>query len=156
MKIELIRHIFDNDVGYKYKSFEYCCKKLKDNPVIDFVCEYMVDEHMVNDLFPYVSLCHSEDYMEYGEEYHTDNYYRIKYCPFCGEIIEIFVVEETDLSDIYINLQKQRVEMWKKHNKTDSIKEKSELREIVHKLDNKLDWFYQLHEWDGSNDTIGK
>lgn len=156
MKIELIKHIFDDsDVGYKCKPIKYCCDKLKNNPIIDLVYEYTVGDH-TEDLFPSVSIWHGEDYTEWGEEFHTDNYYRINYCPFCGEPIEISVIEEIDLSKLYSELQKKRNEILNKCRKTDSKKKYEELYKVVHELDNKIDWFYQLFEWDGSIESIGE
>lgn len=156
MKIELIKYTFDNgNIGYKCKPMRYCCGKLKDNPIIDLVDEYTIGDY-TEDLFPSVSIWEGEDYTEWGEDYHTDNYYKINYCPFCGEPIEISVVKEMDLSELYSKLENQRKELWSKYNRTDSIKKRTELENHVRELDSKIDWFYQLCEWDGSTDFIDK
>ena len=59
------------------------------------------------------------------------------------------MVEEIDVSDKYNELSKQREELWKKCQKTDSKKKESELREQVRKLDKQIDSFYWLDEWKG-------
>ena len=156
MKIELIKYTFDNgNIGYKCKPMRYCCDKLKDNPIIDLVDEYTIGDH-TEDLFPSVSIWQGEDYTEWGEDCHTDNYYKINYCPFCGEPIEISVVKEMDLSELYSKLENQRKELWNKYKRTDSIKKQTELHNCVRELDSKINWFYQLCEWDGSTDFINK
>ena len=57
--------------------------------------------------------------------------------------------DEINVSDKYDELTKQRNELWKKCQRTDSKKKESELREQVRKLDNQIDSFYWLDEWKG-------
>lgn len=78
----------------------------------------------------------------------TDNF-PIKFCPHCGEKIEISVVDKIDVSDKYEELTKQRDELWERCQRTDSKKKESELREQVGKLDKQIDSFYWLDEWKG-------
>ena len=63
--------------------------------------------------------------------------------------IEISVVDEIDVSDKYNELTKQRDELWRKCQKTDSKKKESELSEQVRKLDDQINDFYELGEWKG-------
>ena len=65
--------------------------------------------------------------------------------------IEISVVDEIDVSDKYKKLSKQREELWKKCQRTDSKKKESELREQVRNLDNQINGFYLLDEWKGES-----
>ena len=53
------------------------------------------------------------------------------------------------MSDKYNELTKQREELWKKCQRTDSKKKEAELREQVRKLDNQINSFYELDEWKG-------
>lgn len=53
------------------------------------------------------------------------------------------------MSDKYKELTKQRDELWKKCQSTDSKKEDYELRKQVRKLDDQIDDFYELDEWKG-------
>ena len=78
---------------------------------------------------------------------HNTYNYPIQFCPHCGEKIEIEVVEEIYVSEEYNQLSKQRDELWKKCQKTDSKKKENELREQVRDLDNKINGFYELSEW---------
>lgn len=55
------------------------------------------------------------------------------------------------MSDKYKELTKQRDELWKKCQSTDSKKEDYELRKQVRKLDDQIDDFYELDEWKGES-----
>lgn len=63
--------------------------------------------------------------------------------------IKISVVDEIDVSDKYNELSKQREELWKKCQKTDSKRKEFELRKQVRKLDDQINDFYELGEWKG-------
>lgn len=53
------------------------------------------------------------------------------------------------MSDKYEELTKQRDELWKRCQRTDSKKEESKLRKQVRKLDDQINDFYELDEWKG-------
>ena len=53
------------------------------------------------------------------------------------------------MSDKYKELTKQRDELCKKCQTTDSKKEDYELRKQVRKLDDQINDFYELGEWKG-------
>ena len=147
MKIELIKQKFNSTRGYKYKPFSWCCNKIQDNPCVVFSDEVYTEDTIDDECtFPAFALCHTEVYRDWEDEYEQDTYYKINHCPFCGEAIEISVVSEEDVDDYYKSLSKQREELWKKYNKTDSKKKAQELYEQVHELDSQIDWLYQLAE----------
>ena len=157
MKIELIKLKFNDTHSYKYKPFTHCCDEIQNDKAIVFTGEELV----CNDIFGLVvrdsddtiipQFCNSytETFNSYGDEYEQTDNYPIQFCPHCGEKIEISVVDEIDVSDKYEELIKQRDELWKKCQKTDSKKKESELREQVRKLDKQIDSFYWLDEWKG-------
>lgn len=153
MKIELIRQKFNDTRGYKYKPFNYCCEKIKENPRIVFSDEVELDVNNLDDCldnectFPTFALWHSETIRSWEDEWENDTYYKINYCPFCGELIEISVVGEEDVDEIYKSLSKQREELWKKYNRIDSKKKSEELRKQVQELDDQINWLYQLAEY---------
>lgn len=149
MKIELIKLKFNDTCAYKHKSFTYCCDEIHQNDCIIFTNEDLYPLKHIDDgnFIPQFCTSHTEVITSYEEEWeHTDNY-PIQLCPHCGEKIEISVVEEIDVSDKYNELTKQREELWKKCQRTDSKKKESELREQVSKLDKQIDSFYWLDEW---------
>ena len=157
MKIELIKLKFNDTHSYKYKPFTHCCDEIQNDKAIVFTGEDLV----CNDIFGLVvrdsddtiipQFCNSytETFNSCGDEYEQTDNYPIQFCPHCGEKIEISVVDEIDVSDKYEELTKQRDELWKKCQRTDSKKKEVELREQVRKLDNQIDSFYWLDEWKG-------
>lgn len=148
MKIELIKQKFNSTRGYKYKPFSWCCDKIQENPCIVFSDEIYTDDDIDNECtFPSFALWYSEVIKDWDDEYEEDTYYKINYCPFCGEPIEISVVGEEDIDECYKVLSKQRDELWKKYKRTDSKKKSEELRKQVRELDDKINWFYHLAEY---------
>lgn len=153
VKIELIKQKFNDTRGYKYKPFSYCCDKIKDNPRIEFSDNVELDVNDLDDClddeytFPAFAIWHSETVHSWEDEWENDYYYKINHCPFCGEPIEITVVGEEDVEEYYKVLSKQREELWKKYNRTDSKKKADVLREQVRELDNQINWFYHLCEY---------
>ena len=81
------------------------------------------------------------------DEWENDYYYKISHCPFCGKPIEITVVGEEDMDEYHKVLSKQRDELWKKYNRTDSKKKSEELRKQVQELDDQINWLYHLAEY---------
>lgn len=151
MKIELIRLNFNDTHSYKYKSFTHCCDEIQKDKTIVFTGEDINDiggKYEGDDIYiPQFCTSYTETVGSWGDEFEQMNNYPIKFCPHCGEKIQISIVEEIDVSDKYNELSKQREELWKKCQRTDSKKEESELREQVSKLDKQIDSFYWLDEW---------
>lgn len=149
MKIELIRQRFNETRGYKYKPFNFCCDKIAENPCVVFSDSVEIDDNNLDGYldyectFPAFALVHTES--DYDVDW--DTYYKISHCPFCGEPIEITVVGEEDMDEYYKTLSKQREELWKKYNRTDSKKRSQELYEQVRKLDDQINWLYELAEY---------
>lgn len=156
MKIELIRLRFNNSHSYKYKPFKYCCEEIDGNECIEFTTENMVtssflkeDEGVDGCCSPKLCISHTETITSYEDEWEITNNYPIRFCPYCGEKVNIKVVNEIDVSDKYNELTKQREDLWKECQRTDSKKEEFELMEQVKKLDDQINDFYELGEWKG-------
>lgn len=151
MRIELIRLKFNDTYSYKYKPFKYCCDEIQNNECIEFTNEnltnFNVDYDKEYGFIPQLCTSHTEVITSYEDEWEQTDNYPIQFCPHCGKKIEISVVEEINVSDKYNELSKQRNELWKKCQRTDSKKKESELREQVRKLDKQIDSFYWLDEW---------
>ena len=153
MKIKLIKLKFNDTHSYKYKPFTYCCNKIQNDKAIVFTGEDINDiggEYKDEGIsIPHFCTSHTEVITSYEDEWEQTDNYPIQFCPHCGEKIEISVVDEIDVSDKYNELSKQREDLCKKCRRTDSKKEDSELREQVRKLDDQIDVFYELGEWEG-------
>lgn len=163
MKIEVIKHTFDGETQYKYKPFEYCCEELKRNDYINL--EYEYDN--------YCNLCEKEDcinckydlddtgrklammiryddtHPEPWENYYTTDTYLfpIKFCPFCGEPIEIVCVGEVDKTEEYLKLCSLLDNIRKDIRKTDSKKKEAELTKVERELRYKVEEFHYLSEY---------
>ena len=147
MKIELIRLRFNDTYSYKYKPFTHCCDEIQSDKAIDLVHsdDCWDDERYI----PRFCTSHTEVITSYEDEWEQTDNYPIQFCPHCGEKIEISVVDEIDMSDKYEELTKQRDELWKKCQRTDSKKKEFELREQVEKLNKQINDLYELGEGKG-------
>ena len=136
MKIEVSKWIFDNTHSYKIKSLAKCCDEIINSDVVTLVedyengddTDYSVKLRNVN--YEY------DSYDDTYDDYTT--YESIKYCPFCGERIDIKIVEVIDKNEEYSKLAKLRDELWSKYTKTDSIKKSNKLQQEVRELDKKI------------------
>ena len=157
MKIELIRLKFDNIHSYKYKPFKYCCDEIQNDKAIVFTGEDINDiggEYEDDGVsIPQLCTSYTEVITSYEDEWEQTDNYPIQFCPHCGEMIEISVVDEIDVSDKYNELSKQREDLWKKCQKTDSKKEEFELMNQVKKLDDQINDFYELGKWRENNNV---
>ena len=152
MKIELIKLKFNNTHSYKYKPFKHCCDEIQNDKVIVFTGEDLVysDDSLDDGSYiPRFCTSYTEVITSYEDEWEQTYNYPIRFCPHCGEKIEILVVDEIDVSDKYNELTKQREDLWKKCRRTDSKKKEAELREQVRNLDSQINGFYELDEWKG-------
>lgn len=148
MRVELIKQLFDGQTGYKISDMSWCCDKLKENPTIDLFHELdNSDSGTYKELVPSIMIHDSESANSWGDEWQDDCYYRINYCPFCGELIEIVVVDEEDVSEEYVGCVKQRTLLWDKYNKEDSKRKSENLRRKVEELDKKIAWFHSLADY---------
>lgn len=150
MKIELTKLKFNNTHSYKYKPFQYCCGEIQNDKAIVFTGEDLVHSDDCWDdkrYIPRFCTSYTETVGSWEDEYEQTDNYPIKFCPHCGKKIEISVVNDIDVSDKYEELSKERGELWKKCQKTDSKKEEYDLREQVRKLDNQIENLYELGEW---------
>ena len=157
MKIELIKLKFNDTHSYKYKPFKYCCDEIQNDKAIVFTNEDINDiggEYKDEGIsIPHFCTSHTEVITSYEDEWEQTDNYPIRFCPHCGEKIEISVVDEIDVSDKYEELTKQRDELWKKCQRTDSKKEEFELRNQVKKLDDQINDFYELGKWKENNNV---
>lgn len=149
MKIELTRVRFGESFNYKYKSRQYCCDRLKENPSIILTNEELMYESETEDFsndehIPIPRMCITEKDCSYGIEYPETNNYPIKYCPFCGEKIDISVDGEIDVTEEFDKLNKEKKELLKRRRETDSKKETLEIENRMSELSQKIINFYAL------------
>lgn len=146
MRVELIKQSFDGNTGYKHKHMNFCCDKLKDNPLIKLIDERYYDDGD-SDRKPRMCLVYDREWTEYGEEMQSTTYYPIKLCPFCGESINIKIVAEEDMTDKYKKMKRERDILWEGAKATDSKSKEQYLCEKVRELDKKINYLYDTGEY---------
>lgn len=105
MKIDLVKINIGDSYKYKFKRYEPCCDEILDNPCIDFTNYNLTKETPDNE--PKYCLTSTDSYDDAAWE---DNY-PIKFCPHCGEPIEIKTVKVIDCSEKFPVLVKKRREL---------------------------------------------
>lgn len=156
MKIQVIQREFKShgsvDKSYKICNCEYCCEGIKQLPNVDFYFEVAENtDNPIEDDYGYgrdlgVMLQHSItyhdpwEYDDYG--YEQEFYYKLNHCPICGEKIEVEIVDNVEVTDVYESLEKERDKIHKKYIKTDSIKKQDEYLRLRQKLDREIEAFY--------------
>lgn len=155
MKIEVEKIMFDNneEVQYKIINIDKCCDEILNNSDYVDISDDNYTEEIENDLDNY-NVKISNSYLDCCDTLVT-NYKTIKYCPFCGEKIEIVIVNTVDKNEEYNKLQKERDELNDKRRKTDSKKEEQKLNEEIKELDNKINAFYESDGFDDYLERIG-
>lgn len=154
MKIELIKmKVEDEYFSYKYKPLQYCCDELKNNRGIIFTDEDFVDnkeEYRDEDgnIIPQLCVTVSEVIGSYDNGWEEIYSYPIRFCPHCGEKINIEVVEQIDVIEKVKNLNKTIKELQDIRRKTDSKKEELLATDEIYKLNDKIDYFYEVREYE--------
>lgn len=93
----------------------------------------------------------TRSFRDWEDEWEETENIPIRFCPHCGEEIQIHVSEEQDLSGKYQELSKERAELWKQCQKTDSKKKEAQLQDQVHELDRKINQYWELSDIEDLN-----
>lgn len=97
MKIDLVKIKLSQCDKYKYKPIKWCCDEIKNNPMTLFTKDDLVRIEGW-DYQKHPQMCLNFDYVvDYEDNYEITKNYPIKYCPWCGEKIDINVVDELDM-----------------------------------------------------------
>lgn len=156
MKIQVVERKFKahdiNQKSYQVVNCEYCCEGIKELPNIDFYFQQTENtDNQIEDDYEWgqdlgvmleneVTYHNTWDYDDYG--YTEQYYYKLNFCPICGKKIEIEVIDSIDVTEEYEKLSKEREEIHKKWNRTDSIKKQREYENQRRELDMKIEAFY--------------
>ena len=152
MKIQVIQREFEShgsiNKSYKICDCKYCCDGIKRLPNINFYFkEANNTDNPIEDDYGYgqdlgVMLEEVTEYHDWGDTFTEEYYYKLNYCPICGEKIEVEIVDNVEVTNEYERLSKERDEVHKKWIKTDSIKKKNELQSKRQELDREIESFY--------------
>lgn len=137
MNIKVEKWEFDGKRSYKILELTKCCDKITKSEVVT-----LRDEYENGDDSDYsVKLIEDQEAVLSGDD-DWYSYERINFCPFCGEKIDIEIVNTIDKTEEYLELKQDRSELWEKCRKTDSKKKESQLREQIYELDKKINEMY--------------
>lgn len=151
MKIDLVKIKLSQCDKYKYKPIKWCCDEIKNNPMTLFTKDDLVRiEGWGCQKHP--QMCLNFDYVvDYEDNYEITKNYSIKYCPWCGEKIDINVVDELDMISRERKIFNELEKLHEKRNKSDSISERTRLSKKEELLRDEIDKMYELDEWTGEN-----
>ena len=159
MKIDLVKiHFKDKNFGeistYKYLPFEYCCEKLKN-------FEHVVFDDEIDSINPNDGEDENGDviprfffYCEEPQPWEEDTwptYYKIDYCPFCGEKINVNVVNNIDKSELCTKLQNYFDALKDAAEETDSVKTKKRIEEEMVDIRRKINNMWEFGEYHEHN-----
>lgn len=162
MKIRAKKIKIGDSIDYKYFKPKYCCTAMEKNPMIDIYNEYP-DNYLCKDCDKLdCTGCEIEDsdstfgmflsteieVRDWEDSWPETYYYPIKYCPFCGEPIEIEITETVDktveIEQLANKMSKIRKQIWS----CDSKKKCLELEERINSLSEIEDYYYTTGEID--------
>lgn len=150
MKIELIRYNVDGTHSYHHKPLSYCCEKLKKNPAIHFAEDFTEygeytdrNEDDEDGYLPALCIWQNETTYDWEDTWENEYNYPIHYCPFCGEKIEIELVDEKDFTEKY-NVVVQEVDEINKKLRNISRKKEEDLRQQRREKDDFLNSLFQF------------
>ena len=105
MKVELVKINLGDFYTYKFKSYNPCCDDILDDPCISFTNCNLIEETPDNE--PRYCLTNFDSY----DDVACGDNYPIKFCPHCGEPIEIKTVKVIDCSEKFPALVKKSGEL---------------------------------------------
>ena len=172
MLISLIKCINENETRYKYLPLEYCCDKMRLNPMLDLTDDHNNDSQVFcfecgtgrwNPFLPEdvckTCGCNSKDescnlprmkmirsVYDY-DDFPNDESVSIKYCPHCGEKIEISVVGEINITDRAKTICHQLDELQAEYNLCDSISKRNLLHSKISELSKLYDELFEIGEF---------
>ena len=118
-ELYVIQNLEKDICSYKIKDIEYCCNEMRNQEIFDLQYLPPID-CMIDNLGVMVEK--------------NDNYYLIRYCPFCGERINISLIDRKDKSKKYYKyLDKVEVEKDPDRRKTKKWLEKLFKTDSIHK-----------------------
>lgn len=170
MRIQVVRQIIEDYEIYKIKTMEYCCEKLKKNPMIHLYHNYVENAYCRNCEVPddfdckdcqlneitddcgrkLAMMIQEKDVCQdpWSNDYSTDyRYFPIDFCPHCGKKIEIEVVGEECVTAEYKSLVEQRNNLYRQIQLTDSKKKEEKLRKELSDITKKMNSMYEDCSW---------
>lgn len=157
MKIQVIQREFNGNKSYKICDCKYCCEGIKKLPNIDFYfkqtenSDSLIDSNYdCSDIG--VMLRKKVIYESWEDRFEEEYYYKLNYCPICGEKIEIEIVDNVDITKEYERLKKECDAINKQCRQTDSKKKEKELISKRRQIDMEIESFYMTDTLPGRDE----
>lgn len=133
------RNKLKNDSFHRIKSATEICDCLKELGMV--YAGYLGAENRA-DYECGLFLKRTEVYSDWGDKWETDYYYKIDFCPVCGEKIIIKIIEGRDYTEKYKILEEERETLHKEEINCDSKKRSAELSTKIWELHEQMNSFY--------------
>lgn len=179
MIISLIKCIDGNETRYKYLPLEYCCDKMRLNPMLDLTDDHNNDSNVFcfeceegrwNPFLPEdvckTCGCNGNDescdlprmkmirsVYDY-DDFPNDESVSIMYCPHCGEKIDVSVAGEIDITNLVKELEEKYIAAKEKYDQCDSIKQRNILYKEMQKAANEYDEIFEFGEFKYNKEEI--
>lgn len=107
MKVEVIKIILDNKYVYKYRYEKYCCHKMwehiKKEGHFNLIEPQYIQSIQANGEIIMPKMCIKFSAQDAADNKETLND-EIEFCPYCGDIIDVSIVKEVEMSQEYNKL----------------------------------------------------
>lgn len=165
MKLRVKKIKVNGQVAYKYFKPKYCCNMLQTNPTIEIANEYPNNYSCCtecesenskydisnNETFG-LFLTENVKTTDWEDTFLDTYYYPIKYCPFCGEKIEIEMLGSIDKTKEAEKIDSMIKELKEKIASCDSKKKCESLNKEIKALYNLSDYYYTTGEIDDNTE----
>lgn len=121
----------------KIKEFRPCCREVVKAQNVDI--KFADPE----DKMPTLVLINKHVDYSWGDTFDWEEYQEIKFCPFCGKPVEINVLKEIPIAQVYDALKERRDLILAKIRKTDSKSACSQMENEIKEINRKMDWYLE-------------
>ena len=144
MNIKLNGYKIDtlNSTEYKILSINKCCDKILRSAAINLHNE--PTDSQENIYKPMVAILY-RDIVAGGVDFYR--YYKINYCPFCGEKINIEIDSVEDVTEKYNKIKEKRYNLRQMLRDCDSKSMERKLEEKIRELNKKIDYYFETDKW---------
>lgn len=140
MNIEIEKWVINDrewevNVAHKIVAVTKCCDDILDE---DYLILTSKDNYGTNMGYGFKLIRTEQEYDGNVEYYYKD----IKCCPFCGKPINVIVDDTIDYTDSYKRLTEKQEELYKKRNKSDSIKNRNKFDIEIKEVDKRVSYIW--------------
>lgn len=143
MKIEIIPVVVRELTTYKYLPFKWCCEEAANSSIVKLTDKDIEGD----DAAPKVCISEKRTVDDWGDVFNMEWNHPIRYCPYCGEKIEIWESAPKYVSNDLARLLILRGDLREKIEKLDDPEDIIELSKNIQKVEEKIDDIYEFSEY---------